>query len=216
VPSLLRLHELDTQARQAEGRIVSVDPTRPRRGKVPVTFTFRPEGGPEVTAVRFTRSGRAKEARPGQAIPVVYLPAAPQANCWPFDDGDERKEHRHRADMLWLLCVLWLLSAVVMELSLLRQRFLARRGVLAWAHVLEVGVSRGRRRVRYWCRYEFQDGTGTPVCFCVRVARAFQERHRPGTRVALLYLPGRPRSHQFLAEFWAFDFSTRSPDTPTR
>src|SRR5262249_2770840 len=40
VPSLLRLWELDTQARQAEGRIVSVDLDHPWRGKVAVHFAF--------------------------------------------------------------------------------------------------------------------------------------------------------------------------------
>jgi hypothetical protein len=214
MPALLRLRELDANAEHTEGRVVEVG--RGRRSSRLVTFTFRPGGGPEVTASRFSSAPQARQLQPGQVISVVYLPDDPQRSSWPLDDRDERRKHWNSASALWVFFGMWLFMIALMELMIAWDRYLARHGVLGLARVTESGTRRGRRgRVRHWVRYEPQFGRLPPrSCFAI-VPRSVLDAHPPGSLIPLLYLPCCPRHHELLARFWAVQFLPRLGSPPT-
>ncbi len=213
LPSLLRLRALDTEAQKTEGRILRVEKGRPSRGYL-VLFAFRPGDGPEVTGEGYIPAEQAKGMKPGEAIPVTYLPDDPERNSWPFEGEAERRRYWTYV-RFFLGASFFCLSLVgLIELVLGWDRYLASHGVLAWARVVETGedVRRKRRKVwtSYWMRYEFQPEKGAPVCCRVDVAKELRDAHRsPGARLPVLYLPGWPRCHRLLTLFSTVEFLSR-------
>jgi hypothetical protein len=173
-------------------------------------LTIRPDGGDEVTATRLCKDPEAREARPGEVVPVVYLSDDPRKDSWPFDGRDERREHRQHAGLLWVFCGLWAFGIGLGELLIAWERLLGRYGVVAWARVLETGIHRRRRGgTRHWVRYEFQPAGGRPRSSTAKVPSAVREAHPPGTLLPLLYLLCCPWFRQPLGSFWAVTFPRR-------
>jgi hypothetical protein len=97
----------------------------------------------------------------------------------------------------------------LLEFWMWRERVLAQEGTATWCHVLESGERKGGKGgVTHWLRFEFQPADVTwSLNRQVTVTKDFRDAFgKPGTKLALLYLPWRPKRNKLLSQLWIVEF----------
>jgi hypothetical protein len=173
-----------------------------------VRISFRPvPDGPEVVASRYVTTEQYKSTQPGQVIPVAYDPANPETNAYPFDSR-EQAVNKWRPGTVSFMAFLMLLGLVLgFEVYVQGERRLARDGVLGWGKVLPSGKTE-EGKAEYWMCCEFRPpGSHRTYRHILTVTPEVREQHgQPGSPLAFLYDPAKPKRHKPLIEFRLIEF----------
>jgi len=106
---------------------------------------------------------------------------------------------------------------LIFEWYVQRERRLARDGVLGWGKVLQSGgTGEANAKVEHWIVYEFQSpGSDRTYRHTVTATPEFREQYgKPGSQLAFLYDPAKPKRHKPLVEFRMIEFIGKGLGTP--
>lgn len=212
VPSIRRAREM-ARWPSTEGRILEkkVDDAGDDIGYL-LRISFRPvPDGPEVVASSYVTAEQYRTAQPVQRIPVVYDPANPETNCLPFDSRDQAVNVNKWGPETRLFGGFMMLLGLVLifEWYVQWERRLARDGVLGWGKVLQSGgTEEANAKVEHWIVYEFQPpGSDRTYRHTITGTPEFREQYgKPGSQLAFLYDPAKPKRHKPLVEFRQIEF----------
>jgi hypothetical protein len=131
----------------------------------------------------------------GGACPVTYLPSRPEAHCLGRPEPILRAHDRGWLTATAVVAAALGLGFTGLEWSLRRELRLAREGEAAVGRVLDRGKTRMKNSLAYWVSYAFAVPDG-PRSGTAEVPGGAWLSLAPGTELAVLYDPERPRRHR--------------------